>query len=85
MSKPQMPAPTKINGRIFYERHGTENYKRALLGLPPLERDPRAPIELVPANIFAAELGFHRRTLGRRILEAQRAAASDEAAGNEAA
>ena len=75
MAKLQLPAPTRINGRLFIERHQFENAKRAALGLPLLERDPTAPIELVPASTVAEELGRHRRTIGRRFLESQRARA----------
>ncbi len=60
-------------GRLFFDRHEVENYKRALLGLPLLERDPQTPIQLVSANQFADELGKHRRSLGRQIRETQAA------------
>ncbi len=81
MSKPEanFPTPTRIRGRLFFERVAIENYKRALLGLPLLERDPREPIELVSAIQVAEEFGRHRRTIGRRILDAQRPAASEGA------
>jgi hypothetical protein len=68
MSKPEMPTPTKIVGRLFFDRHELENYKRQLLGLPLLERDPLEPIVLVPAPQAAEELGRSRRTIGRRIV-----------------
>jgi hypothetical protein len=70
---PDFPTPTRIRGRLFFDRHAFENFKRKLLGLEPLERDPKAVIELVPAGQAATELGRHRRTLGRRI----RAASAD--------
>jgi hypothetical protein len=77
MSKePEFPPPTRIGRRLFFDRHVIENYKRELLGLPLLERDPRAPIELVPALQLSEELGRHRRTIGRRILDAQQRRAS---------
>jgi hypothetical protein len=78
MSKldPEIPTPTRIHGRLFFERHEIENYKRRLLGLPALERDPREPIELVSAIQVSEEFGRHRRTIGRRILDAQRRAAN---------
>ena len=58
MSKlePEIPTPTRIRGRLFFERLGWENYKRLLLGLPALERDPREPIELVSAIQASEEL-----------------------------
>ena len=74
MSKPEFPTPTKIRGRLFFDRHDIENYKRGILGLALFERDPKAPIELVSAIQVAEEMGRHRRTIGRRILEARRAA-----------
>jgi len=80
MSKPECPAPTNIGGRLYFERHEIENYKRALLGLPLLERDPRVPIELVPAGRFAEELGRSRRTLGRRLAEKKTEPLETEAA-----
>ena len=61
------PAPIRHAGRLVWERHGIENYKRALIGLPPLERDPEEPIKLVTAKQLAEELPFGRRTLGRRV------------------
>jgi hypothetical protein len=75
-----VPTPRRINGRLFFDYHDGENFKRKLLGLPPLERDPKAPIKLVPANQFAVELGCHRRTLGRRIRAAEQAADAGQAA-----
>jgi len=63
----EFPAPRKLNGRLFWDRLDIENYKRALLGLPPLDRNPSTPIELVPASQVTREVGFGRRTLGRRI------------------
>ena len=75
MPNPKMPAPTQINGRLYFERHAWENHKRLILGLPPLDRDPKAPIVLVPAGQAAKELGRSRRTLDRRIRDAQRTAA----------
>ena len=70
---PEFPAPTRIRRRLFFERHEIENYKRRLLGLPALERDPREPIELVSAIQVSEELGRHRRTIGRRIAESKAA------------
>ena len=61
------PIPVKINGRLFFEELAIENYKRGILGLPPLARDGAARINLVTAKNVAAEFGFGRRTLGRRV------------------
>jgi hypothetical protein len=79
-TKFKLSAPTRINGRLFFERFELENCKREILGLPKLDRDPTAPIQLVPAGQVAEELGRHRRTIGRLIVESQRATASTEAA-----
>jgi hypothetical protein len=70
-TSPELPAPVRVNGRLMFDRHTFENYKRSLLGLPLLERDPQMPIVLVPAKQAAAELPYGRRTLGRRIKEAE--------------
>jgi hypothetical protein len=63
----EFPAPFRLNGRLMWDRHGIENYKRALMGLPPLERDPHAPIVFVTATQLAEELPYGRRTIGRRV------------------
>ena len=68
---PRFPTPIKIRGRNFFERIAIENHKRELAGLPLLERDPKAPIEFVSAIQVAEEFGRHRRTIGRRIVEAR--------------
>jgi hypothetical protein len=75
--KLELPEPTRINGRLFFERLELENAKRQALGMPLLERDPTAPIELVPAPRVAEELGRHRRTVGRRIVDARRRAGAE--------
>ena len=67
MSNIEFPAPRKLNGRLYWDRFEIENYKRALLGLPPLERSTSTPIELITAAQITKEVGFGRRTLGRRI------------------
>jgi hypothetical protein len=67
MTSTEFPAPIRHAGRLVWDRHGIENYKRALIGLPPLGRDPEAPIKLVTAKQLADELPFGRRTLGRRV------------------
>ncbi len=72
----EVPAPHRINGRLVWDRFEIENYKRALMGLSPIERDPSAPIVFVTAKQLTAELPYGRRTLGRRVKgrEAQAAA-----------
>jgi hypothetical protein len=62
---PGFLVPVRIKGRLFFRRRDLENYKRALLGLPPIEGGIE---ELVPSGLVCDELGFGRRTLGRRIL-----------------
>jgi len=71
MSNPStnFPAPIRQNGRIYFVDRQIENHKRALAGLPLLPDDPSAPIKLRPASEGAAEFGFGRRTLGRRIAK----------------
>lgn len=61
------PAPYRIKGRLIWARHDIENYKRSLMGLLPVERDPQTPIVFVTAKQLAGELPYGRRTLGRRI------------------
>lgn len=61
------PSPVRINNRLFFDRLAVENYKRRLLNLAELSRDACAHVELIPAKTVAAEFGFGRRTLGRRI------------------
>ena len=64
---PDFSAPLRLNGRLTWDRHEIENHKRRLLGLPPLERDPNAPIVLVSAKQLVAELPFGRRSLGKLV------------------
>ena len=66
---PKFPTPVRQNGRMFFFRSHIEAYKRALAGLPLV--DFQGVDSLVPALTVAAELGFGRRTLGRRIAELQ--------------
>jgi hypothetical protein len=61
------PAPFRHGGRLVWDRHDIENYKRSLMGLAPVERDPQAPIVFVTAKQLADELPYGRRTLGRRV------------------
>ncbi len=64
------PQPIRQNGRLYFRRDEIENHKLALAGLPP--RPEGEIIKLVPAAKVAAEFGFHRRTLGRRLVGAER-------------
>jgi hypothetical protein len=66
------PAPFRINGRLVWDRFDVENYKRDLMGLDPVERDPNAPITFVSAKQLTAELPYGRRTLGRRVKGRER-------------
>jgi hypothetical protein len=66
---PDFPAPFRLNGRLLWDRFDVENYKRGLMGLPSVERDPQAPITFVSAKQLTAELPYGRRTLGRRIKD----------------
>jgi hypothetical protein len=76
---PELPAPFRLNGRLVWDRHEVENYKRALMGLPLVERDPQHPIVLVTARQLEAELPYGRRTLGRRVKGREIAAAEPAA------
>jgi hypothetical protein len=68
MSEPlDFPAPFRHAGRLMWDRHAVENYKRSLMGLPPLERDLQTPITFVSAKQLGVELPFGRRTIGRRV------------------
>jgi hypothetical protein len=69
------PRVTTQNGRRFVARHDLENYKLALAGLPPVERDAKAPIEFVPFRRTAEELGICVRSVERRVAAAASKAA----------
>ncbi len=67
---PVFPTPIRqAGGRLYFLRADVENYKLALAGLPPKTFD--GPDVLVPAVHVAGELGFGRRTLGRRVAESE--------------
>jgi hypothetical protein len=66
-SEVEFPAPFRHANRLVWDRYDVENFKRSLIGLPPLERDPKAPITFVTAKQLSAELPYGRRTLGRRV------------------
>jgi hypothetical protein len=61
------PVPTRVGGRLFFDRHEVENHKRSLMRLAPIERDPSTPIVFVTAQQISDELQIDRRTLGRRV------------------
>jgi hypothetical protein len=75
---PTFPKPTRECGRLYWSRAELEQYKRALLcarsgaDTAPIDAPAEgAVVELVPASQVAKEFGFGRRTLGRRIAEAE--------------
>jgi len=71
----KFPTPVRqAGGRLYFWRSQLEAYKRALAGLPAPEIDPSKPDVLIPAKDAAAEFGFGRRTLGRRVLASERSA-----------
>jgi hypothetical protein len=65
--KPSFPAPFRFGGRPRFDLHDHENYKRALAGLPAVERGDGEPIRFVDASVVCADLAIDRRTLGRRV------------------
>jgi hypothetical protein len=66
-TSPDFPSPFRHAGRLIWDRHAIENYKRILMGLLPAERDPQAPIVFVTAKQLTEELPYGRRTIGRRM------------------
>ena len=68
------------NGRRFLEKLAFENYKRQLAGLPLLERDPHAPIQLITFRQAHQDLGVCEKTFERRLAPKGTAANSDRAA-----
>lgn len=81
------PQIVSINGRKFVERVSGEVYKAALLAAAAggdvnaaIEKTRALyagkPIELVPVPRFSDELGGSRRTFGRRMAEAAKAASA---------
>jgi hypothetical protein len=63
----QFPAPIRFGGRLRFDHHEHENYKRALAGLPAVERGEGESIRFVDASAVCADLAIDRRTLGRRV------------------
>jgi hypothetical protein len=74
----EFPAPIRDRGRLIWDRHDIENYKRSLLGLPPLERDPNASIVFVTAKQISEELPYGRRTIAVESKGAFRARLPDQ-------
>jgi hypothetical protein len=66
---PELPAPCRDprSQRLFWDAFEVENYKRALLNMPPLERDPSEPIKLLTSRDLEAQLPFGRRTIARMV------------------
>jgi hypothetical protein len=63
----KFPAPIRFGGRLRFDHHEHENYKRSLAGLPAVERNPCEPIRFIDASTVCADLAIDRRTLGRRV------------------
>jgi hypothetical protein len=64
---PEFPTPIRFGGRLRFDQHEHENYKRALAGLPVAARGDDEPIRFVDASAVRADLAIDRRTLGRRV------------------
>ena len=81
---PPFPPITWINGRGYMPRSVLERHKADLIacaqGIAPVEPAPISPDPLVPLRQICVELGVGRRTIGRRIAEAQKAAVANAAA-----
>jgi hypothetical protein len=65
--QPEFPVPIRFGGRLRFDQHEHENYKRALAGLPAVERSEAEPIRFDDASAVCADLVIDRRTLGRRV------------------
>jgi hypothetical protein len=85
---PRFPTVIRTKGRkgdpMFVLRSELNNYKAELLalalGAPPVYPPPPDPDPLVPFPRVAEELGIHRRTLGRRLREGEKAAEAEKVA-----
>jgi hypothetical protein len=80
-NKQELPAPHRRAGRLWWDRHEIENYKRLLMGLAPVERDPNSPIVFVSARQLTVEIGVGRRSLGRYVRKAAGLQASPASVG----
>lgn len=67
-----------VKGRGYVPRSRLEQYKNVLIaqaqGVAPVEPPAAYPDPLVPLRQVGEELGIGRRIVGRRILEARKAA-----------
>jgi hypothetical protein len=76
--EPRLPDVIWQRHRGYMLRSELNRYEQELkavsLGVPPVPPQPIETDPLVPLKQVASELGFGRRTLGRRILEARRKA-----------
>jgi hypothetical protein len=68
-TQPEFPVPVRYGGRLRFEEHPYENFKRALAGLPPIEREPNSPIRFIDASAVCADLAIDRRTLGSGLID----------------
>jgi hypothetical protein len=82
--KPRLPNVVWLNGRGYMSDSDLKDYEADLkahaLGVPPVYPPRPDPDHLVPLKAVAARLGVGRRTIGRRIKEAQDADAKEAAA-----
>jgi hypothetical protein len=81
--EPQFPRPVLIKRRLYVWRNEAERYKAELqafaLGVAPVEPPKVDPDRLVPLKVISEELGVGRRTVGRRIAEADKASKPEQA------
>lgn len=63
----EFPAPIRMGGKLLWEQFEIENFKRALIGLEPLERDETKSIVFMTAKQISAELPYQRRALGKMV------------------
>ncbi|WP_018408516.1 hypothetical protein [Methylocystis rosea] len=85
---PEFPKPIEFNGRKVFARSQVEYYKREIIaasvgGTLPAYEPPEVE-EFVPARVVAQEIGFGRRTLGRRMAEITKSAAKVDSDGEAA-
>jgi hypothetical protein len=84
LGPPQFPPVTFFKGRGYVLRSHFNQYKSALqafaLGVSPPEPKIVEPDPFVPLKQVCAELGVGRRTIGRRIKEAELSVSEPEAA-----
>jgi hypothetical protein len=65
--KTDFPTPSLMNSRLYFDRHAAEIFKRQIVGLGSVDRDPRQPIVFIDATTVASEFGACRRTTDRMI------------------